>query len=181
MFGNKEKTDLSVPEAPRKSVRSHVAAGMSVKGDVEGDIDLFLEGRIEGNLRCRSISVGRTGELIGKIVAQEAIIDGKVVGDIEAKVVKLNVTSEMIGDVRHEVIEVASGARIEGHYGRIEANSEAKSAAKPANSRNIKSEKEAPPKAPAAGPSKVAAASVPEASEIAGSQLSTKGASAKPN
>ncbi|MDW3206554.1 MAG: polymer-forming cytoskeletal protein [Alphaproteobacteria bacterium] len=147
MFGSKER-----PGAPQAVVegpvaRSHIAAGMSVTGDIEGDIDLLLDGKLEGNLRCRSVTIGRSGELVGKIQAQEAVIDGRVEGDIEAKIVKLNVTATMIGDVRHDVIEVAAGAKIEGRYSRIDG----KSGAKPVVKSSHKTDKaDAPPKAPAA-------------------------------
>ncbi|NMM43516.1 polymer-forming cytoskeletal protein [Rhodospirillaceae bacterium KN72] len=101
-------------------MRSHIAEGMTVTGDIDGDIDLLLDGKLEGNLRCRAVTIGKLGSLIGKISAQEAFIDGRIEGDIDAKSVHLNETAVVIGDVRHEVVEVAAGARIEGHYSRSE-------------------------------------------------------------
>lgn len=180
MFGNKEKPETAPREPARTVTRSHVAEGMAVKGDIEGDIDLLLEGRLEGNLRCRSVTIGKTGEVVGKIVAQEALVDGKIVGDIEAKTVKLNATAEMIGDVRHEVIEVSGGARIEGHYGRIASKAQGKPVGKSASGRALATEKTAPPKAPAAGPSKVDGSGVPEAAEISVTAPAETSA-AKPN
>jgi cytoskeletal protein CcmA (bactofilin family) len=142
--GGRDARPATTPSAAR---RSHIAEGMEVKGDISGDIDLLLEGRLEGNLRCRAVTVGKTGEVIGKISAQEATIDGTVKGDIEAKAVRLNVTARMTGDVRHEVIEVAAGARIEGHYSRLDTSVKPKPAAAPA-----KGMTDPPPKTPAEGP-----------------------------
>lgn len=119
MFGSKGNTAPQTSAEKAPVTRSHVAAGLSVTGDMEGDIDLLLDGKLEGNLRCRSVTIGKTGELIGKITAQEVVIDGTVTGNVEAKIVRLNVTAVMSGDVRHEVVEVAAGARIEGRYSRI--------------------------------------------------------------
>ena len=120
MFGGKNRSEPT-PSTERKTVlRSHIAEGMTVKGDIDGDIDLLLDGTLEGNLRCRAVTIGKTGSLIGKISAQEAFIDGRIEGDIDAKSVHLNETAVVIGDVRHEVVEVAAGAQIEGHYSRCE-------------------------------------------------------------
>lgn len=168
MFGNKDKLEVSAPDSQPVRARSHIAHGMFIQGDIEGDIDLLLEGRLEGNVRCRSITIGRTGEVIGRVVAHEAILDGKVVGDIEAKSVKLNQTAQMIGDVRHEVIEVASGACIEGHYGRIDAKPAVKSITKTAAGRVVQSPGNTPPKAPSAGPAKSDLVAVSEVKDIAG-------------
>ena len=119
MFASKDREQPRPVTETRPAQRSHIAEGMSVIGDIDGDIDLLLDGKLEGNLRCRSVTVGKTGEVSGQIKSQEAIINGSVFGSIEAKIVKLNVTATMIGDVRHEVIEVAAGAKIEGNYSHI--------------------------------------------------------------
>jgi cytoskeletal protein CcmA (bactofilin family) len=119
MFGSKDRQGPQPVQETRAPQRSYIAEGMSVIGDIDGDIDLLLDGKLEGNLRCRSVTVGKSGELIGQIKSQEAIINGAIFGSIEAKIVKLNVTATMIGDVRHEVIEVAAGAKIEGNYSHI--------------------------------------------------------------
>lgn len=152
MFGSKDREAPSPVAETGTSTRSLIAAGMSVKGDVAGDIDLLLEGRLEGNLRCRSVTIGKTGELVGKLQAQEAVIDGRVEGDIEAKTVKLNVTAVMLGDVRHDVIEVAAGAQIDGRYSRIDGKTGRSKA--PVKSSGKTQTAEPPPKTPASGPAK---------------------------
>lgn len=157
MFGSKDTRTADTESAKETRAaastagvqRSHIAEGMDVKGDINGDIDLLLDGRLEGNLRCRAVTVGKTGEVIGRIDAQEATIDGTVRGDIEAKAVKLNVTARMTGDVRHDVIEVAAGAKIEGHYSRIDAKEQSKPKAPASPAKGMT---EPPPKTPAGVP-----------------------------
>lgn len=150
MFGSKDRPSPPVQGETRRVTRSHVAEGMSIKGDIEGDIDLLLEGRLEGNLRCREVVIGKSGQLSGTIVAQEAVIDGNVIGDIDAKTVRLNTTASVVGDVRHEIIEVAAGARIEGRYSRMSGKAEVKPTVKTTpHKADMTAE---PPKTPAAGP-----------------------------
>jgi cytoskeletal protein CcmA (bactofilin family) len=166
MFGSKDRDQPgSAGQSPggdaRPASRSHIAQGMTISGDIEGDIDLLLDGTLEGNLRCRSVTIGKSGKVHGRIVAQEAVVDGAVEGDIDAKTVRLNVTAEMIGDVRHEVIEVAAGARIEGNYSRRDAKPKTAAGAgvqsgghgKPTVQSSKKTETaDPPPKAPASLP-----------------------------
>lgn len=172
MFGSKdrEQTAPGAGAETRAAQRSHIAEGMTVTGDIEGDIDLLLDGTLEGNLRCRAVTVGKSGRLHGRIIAQEAVIDGTVEGDIDAKTVRLNVTAEMIGDVRHEVIEVAAGARIEGNYSRRDskpkidaAGPQAGNTGKPVVKSSHKTDVATPPpKAPATGPAAARTASAGE-------------------
>jgi len=155
MFGSKDRPAAPAQGETRSVTRSHLAEGMSIKGDIEGDIDLLLEGRLEGKLRCRAVVIGKAGQLVGTINAQEAVIDGTVEGDIDAKTVRLNATASVTGDVRHEVIEVAAGAKIEGRYSRMNGKTEVRPAVKTSTKTDMTSE---PPKAPAVGPAAAAKA-----------------------
>ncbi len=119
MFGSKDRAAPTPVKETRITPHSHIAQGMIFKGDVDGDIDILIDGKLEGNLRCRSVTIGETGELRGRIIAQEAVVNGRIEGTVDSKIVRLNRTATIIGDVRHEVIEVAAGARIEGNYSHI--------------------------------------------------------------
>lgn len=165
MFGSKDR-DQPAPASGAESrpvQRSHIAEGMRVTGDIEGDIDLLLDGTLEGNLRCRSVTIGKTGTLHGRIVAQEVVVDGKVDGDIDAKSVRLNVTAEMLGDVRHDVIEVAAGARINGSYSRRDSKAEAGAATGTQTGNQGKIAVKSTGKTETAGPPPKAPASMPAA------------------
>ncbi|MBP5857335.1 polymer-forming cytoskeletal protein [Marivibrio halodurans] len=89
---------------------------MTVLGEIVGECDVSLDGRLEGNLRCRKLVIGPSGELIGGAIAQNVHVKGTVKGDIQAVQVTLDSTATVLGNVRHEVLSVAAGARVEGHY-----------------------------------------------------------------
>lgn len=154
MFGNKGReysettppqsaNQESIPESkPTAKSKSLIAPGMVLTGDLDGDGDVRLEGTLEGNLRCRAVTIGDQGTLKGTISAQEVVIEGRIEGDIRAKTVKLMPTAVMIGDVHHEILEVAAGAQVEGRYSRdgLKAAKTPKADAVPADP---------PPRAPA--------------------------------
>jgi cytoskeletal protein CcmA (bactofilin family) len=130
MFGNKRPdtpsgsdttptADTSVAKPADKPVErrlSEIAEGLSIVGEMSGEGDVRLNGRFEGNIRCRALTIGKTGELVGRVTAQEVDVHGTVRGDIRATQVTLASSATVLGDVQHDVLEVAAGARIEGRY-----------------------------------------------------------------
>lgn len=148
MFGSKRPDTDTAPSADTTAARegkaaprvSEIAAGLTVVGEISGDGDVRLDGRLEGNVRCRALVIGAEGELVGKVTAQEVKVHGTVRGDIRATQVTLDSHATVLGDVQHEVLQVAAGARIEGRYSRGLAKVERKPA--------TDAVKEPPPKAP---------------------------------
>ena len=118
MFSSKasESRPTQTETAPRKG--SEITRGLSVVGDMEGDGDIRLDGRLEGNVRCRALVIGESGELVGRVDAQEVTVLGTVRGDIHAVQVKLESSANVSGDVVHEILEVAAGAQVAGRYSR---------------------------------------------------------------
>eukprot|EP00752_Nemacystus_decipiens_P000447 g447.t1 len=159
MFGSK-KPETAPPPAPASAEparkTSEIAEGLTIVGELDGEGDVRLDGRLEGNVRCRALVIGRSGELVGRVSAQEVSVEGTVRGDIRATQVTLAASAVVVGDVAHEVLEVAAGAKIEGRYSRASARSEAAPESKPDAKAEQKLEKrpaveapkEPPPRAP---------------------------------
>lgn len=122
IFGRKRTesdTSSSSSSSPPKDAAkrvSEIAQGLTVLGEIVGECDVRLDGRLEGNLRCRKLVIGPAGELIGGAIAQNVHVKGTVKGDIQAVQVTLDSSATVLGNVRHEVLSVAAGARVEGHY-----------------------------------------------------------------
>jgi cytoskeletal protein CcmA (bactofilin family) len=96
-----KKTDASYPPAeqptshqppapqPTVSVRESAVIGPSItiKGDISGDGDLVIQGRVEGrvDLRRNNITIGKNGavkaDIYGKIISIEGEVQGNVYGD----------------------------------------------------------------------------------------------------
>ena len=80
---------------------------------VEGD-QLVRRRRVEGDVQGRNITVGATGTVVGKIIADEAMISGAVNGEIRARAVVLTRTSKIASDITQESLSVEAGAVVEG-------------------------------------------------------------------
>src|SRR5258708_37296876 len=83
---------FNVPSASRlgsSNVRSSARLGASIeiKGQVTGDEDLQIDGKVHGpiSLRGHELTVGSTAQLNSEIHAGEVFVSGKVVGKGHAR------------------------------------------------------------------------------------------------
>jgi cytoskeletal protein CcmA (bactofilin family) len=96
------------------SMPSIVSEGLHIAGNLFSDGDVQVDGRVEGDVQGRNITVGATGTVVGKIIADEAMISGAVNGEIRARAVVLTRTAKVASDITHESISIESGAMFEG-------------------------------------------------------------------
>ncbi len=115
---NKSKTTADGEASPPAPARkpSVVGSDMRIIGDVISDGEVRIDGRLEGDIKCRNVTISEAAELRGNVDAEELTLRGSVVGTVRAKVVRLMATSLMMGDVAHEVLKVEAGAKVEGRY-----------------------------------------------------------------
>lgn len=84
----------------RGSTMANIGKSISIKGNVTGDEDTVIEGRVDGHVELKNhhLTVGPNGEVKGEINAKQCTIVGNVQGNVNAA----------------ERIEVAESGRIEG-------------------------------------------------------------------
>lgn len=116
VFKRKEAAKASSGTVIRKEPPSIISADLHIVGDLEGDGELHIEGRVDGNIRCETLTVGERGQVEGKIVVTTLRLLGTITGSVRARVVSMMKTARMIGDVAHEKIEIEAGATVDGIY-----------------------------------------------------------------
>ncbi|HET7583971.1 MAG TPA: polymer-forming cytoskeletal protein [Gemmatimonadaceae bacterium] len=117
-----ESSDTSTKPTPRSSssagegALSIIAAGMRIKGDIDTDGVIRIEGHVEGSIRAgRQVLIGRQGEIHGDISTREAVVGGHVHGAITAtERVEVQSTSSVSGDINTKSLSVAEGGKIDG-------------------------------------------------------------------
>ena len=80
-----------------------IGPSIKIKGEVTGDEDLHIQGRVEGtiNLQAHEVVVGESGEVFADVNARTIKIDGKVDGDITASEI---VIISRLGNVRGNIV-----------------------------------------------------------------------------
>jgi cytoskeletal protein CcmA (bactofilin family) len=102
--------------APRNGlpIRAVIDAGLCIKGDLETDGEVQVDGQVKGDIKCASLTVGKDGSVFGNVQAGEVIVRGKVKGDIRATRVILLDSAEVEGAIVHQRISIEEGARFLG-------------------------------------------------------------------
>jgi len=79
----------AAPKNPVPHVREQAVIGSTVfiKGDLAGEEDLLIEGRLEGRIESRrhSITIGKNGrikgDIYGKVITVEGTVEGNLFGE----------------------------------------------------------------------------------------------------
>ena len=100
------------PENPTYSV---IGADIVVTGNIEATVDLHIEGRVDGDVRCATLFLGDASTIKGSVAADRVRIAGTVTGSVETKDLAIESTARVMGDVTYERLRVASGGVIEGN------------------------------------------------------------------
>lgn len=112
------RSELSVSSASGARVeRATIGRSITIRGDVTGDEDLLIQGRVEGSidLKQHAVTIGSEGEVKANIVGRTVIVEGGVEGDIKSEEqVVLRSTARVLGDITAPRLVLEDGARFRG-------------------------------------------------------------------
>jgi len=101
-------------------IRSLIGEGMVVRGDMNFTEGLRVDGQVFGDVVAsgegRSILViSDNARVHGRVSAAHVIINGEVHGPISStEMLELQPRARVVGDVRYELLEMHTGALVEG-------------------------------------------------------------------
>jgi cytoskeletal protein CcmA (bactofilin family) len=93
-----------------------VGPAIAIRGRIEGEEDLRVEGRVEGSISLtETLYVEPGGVVLAQIEARDVVISGIVIGDISAaNSVTLNKAAKLVGNIAAPRIIIADGASFRG-------------------------------------------------------------------
>jgi cytoskeletal protein CcmA (bactofilin family) len=98
--------------------QSVIGSDLTVKGNLFCDGSIQIDGRVEGNIECKSLIVGENGDVRGVVTATSVMICGNLEGEVTAESVQLMSHGTVTGDIIHKSLSVEAGASIEGNLRR---------------------------------------------------------------
>jgi cytoskeletal protein CcmA (bactofilin family) len=110
-------------QGPPTAARGEPARGPSVigphtrvQGELLGDEDVVVEGRVEGRvLLAREFRVAPSGVVVAEVHAGTVVIAGQVTGDVSAtERVEILPSGSLEGNIRAPRVAVGEGARFKG-------------------------------------------------------------------
>jgi len=93
-----------------------VGQTMLIKGNLEGDEDLTVQGRIEGSLSLtKTLIIEPNGVVKADVSVANAIISGVMVGNLTASdSLEITESGRMVGDIRAPRVIIVEGASVRG-------------------------------------------------------------------
>ena len=92
---------------------SRLGKAISVRGELETDGELHIQGRVAGRINAGTLVIAGDGYVEGDIVARDVRVDGRLNGRIFAVNVTLAKSADVSGRVFHNTVTVEQGARID--------------------------------------------------------------------
>jgi cytoskeletal protein CcmA (bactofilin family) len=94
-----------------------IGTGTEIKGDINCNGDIRIDGTLNGNLTTRGkVVIGETGKTNGEVSCKNADISGKVEGRIIiSELLSLKPSSYIAGDIVTNKLAIEPGARFTGN------------------------------------------------------------------
>jgi cytoskeletal protein CcmA (bactofilin family) len=97
-----------------EAIMSVIGTGILVTGNIEAEVDLHIEGRVVGDVRCATLILGERGTVTGSIFAERVRVSGAVEGGIETTDLAIEASAKVKGDVTYSRLRIANGGVISG-------------------------------------------------------------------
>ncbi|RRN66337.1 polymer-forming cytoskeletal protein [Caulobacter sp. 602-1] len=104
----------AAPAPARPKPASMFSQGLTVRGDIVGDVEVHLDCVVLGDIKVGKLIVGPNARVEGSVIAQAIEIHGLVIGAVTAQAVRLYGTARVDGDITHEQLAMETGAEFQG-------------------------------------------------------------------
>lgn len=114
-------TAAAVRKPGASATRSVIDAWLTITGNLQSEGEVQVDGKINGDIRCAHLTVGKEASIVGNITAEEVVVRGKVKGVIRANRVILQDSARVESEIFHKRFSIEEGAIFDG-YSRIREN-----------------------------------------------------------
>ncbi|HHH19752.1 MAG TPA: polymer-forming cytoskeletal protein [Campylobacterales bacterium] len=104
-----EKSRVAEVSAPFKSTT--VSEGITVRGDIEGNDNVQINGTLIGNLKVNELTIGKRGSVEGSILAKKVIISGALKGSINCVSLDVMQTGSVTDTIHAKTVVVNGEAQ----------------------------------------------------------------------
>ncbi|RIJ20637.1 polymer-forming cytoskeletal protein [Henriciella barbarensis] len=129
------KSAASRTGARSTGVASIICNDMEIKGSINSEGALHIDGVVDGDVTAGDITIGATGKVIGEVKGEAVKVKGEVLGSIRGRRVELETGARVEGDILHASLSIQPNAIFEGQVKHAEdpLKTSAPKAARPAS------------------------------------------------
>jgi len=91
-----------------------IGSGITIHGNVEAEVDLQIDGRVNGDVRCGTLLLSEAGMVQGNVIAERVRLNGQIDGGLDATDVAIEAGARIKGEVTYSRLRIANGGIIEG-------------------------------------------------------------------
>ena len=118
MFSKKNKGSTLLnqkqSEPNKPAVPSILSRDLVMTGNLNSNGEIQIDGKVIGDVKTKTLLVGKTANIKGEIIADDVGVHGTVNGQIKAHTVTLAKTAHVVGDILHVNLSIETGAFLEG-------------------------------------------------------------------
>ncbi len=126
----------SAPSTPAGGRQALIGSTINIKGDISGDENLVIDGKVEGSIEMgtKEVTIGRNGRVAANVQANVIRIEGEVQGDISGnEKVIISKTGNVQGNIVAPRVTLEDGAKFKGSIDMDPAVSTPVTSIKPMN------------------------------------------------
>ncbi len=117
-----DRPERNEPELPahrpaESTSRAVIGASLDLQGELTGNEDLLIEGRVQGRIQLaqNSVTIGAKGRVSAQVLARLISIEGEVDGNLVAEeLIMLKKSARVRGDLVAPRVVIEDGARFKG-------------------------------------------------------------------
>jgi len=116
-MGTVSAKNLTVPAGVSPKAAACVSQGITIKGEISGSEDLFVDGQLEGSITCSNstVTLGPNATVKADVTAREVIVRGRVEGKlIGTERIQVWRSARVQGDLKADRISIEEGAELHG-------------------------------------------------------------------
>lgn len=91
-----------------------IHSGMRIEGKLITSGDVLIEGTVSGEVKGHLVTIAKGAKVLGKIVADEVVVDGTIEGTVTCMKLRINTDAAAKGEFTQSILSVAPGGMFEG-------------------------------------------------------------------
>ena len=109
------KTDPEVKTEKNSSSSLLIGEGVTITGTIKADNEVNIQGAIDGDIDCNSVTINKSGNVKGKVKAETMTIEGKAEGEININsILHIKSKGNVSGKIFYGEIEIDTGGKLSG-------------------------------------------------------------------
>ena len=92
-----------------------IGEGVTITGTIKADNEVNIQGTIDGDIDCNSVTINESGNVKGKVKTEIMTVEGKVEGEININsILHIKSKGNVSGKIFYGEIEIEEGGKLSG-------------------------------------------------------------------